>query len=407
MSLLTAMGAIILLSVAASMPIVAAEGQGLAFDGELKPFLGEPHFEKQRLFADERFPNVLVTREGTVLATWGKQRVRVRRSEDGGQTWGPEILVGKGIHGGGAIVDQMRGDVFIFTHPEHPPTDGKKAPRTLYRSTDDGKTWKVAEAIFQEDTNRFLPSLHMSEHGVILLREPQAGRLIRPARVYQRSPKRYSTTIFSDDGGQTWQSGEPLPILGTGEAALLELSSGELLYTARRSYFPEGEAFRHERVFLRSDDGGKSWQHPAYSRVLPDGPRYRGEQRRGANYNGHFGMLAGFTRLPVKGRDILLYSNADHEGHERIRLTVWASFDGGKTWPLKRLVHKAPSAYSSLVAGRPGTPSEGWIYLQYEFGESGKPYAGGQMARFNLAWLLAGERTGDGPLPDWLTPPRD
>jgi sialidase-1 len=73
--------------------------------------------------------------------------------------------------------------------------------------------------------------------------------------------------------------------------------------------------------------------------------------------------------------------------------TVWASFDGGTTWPVKRLVEKGSFAYSSLAAGRPGTPSEGWIYLLHE--GSG----GGRIARFNLAWLLQGEPTGDGELP--------
>ena len=75
-------------------------------------------------------------------------------------------------------------------------------------------------------------------------------------------------------------------------------------------------------------------------------------------------------------------------------MTAWASFDGGETWPVKRLVYEGPSAYSSLVAGRPGTSSEGWIYLQFE-----ERQAGGRMARLNLSWLMDGERTGDGRLP--------
>jgi sialidase-1 len=41
-------------------------------------------------------------------------------------------------------------------------------------------------------------------------------------------------------------------------------------------------------------------------------------------------------------------------------------------------------AYSSLTAGRAGTPSEGFIYLFYESD------GGGKMARFNLAWLTGG-----------------
>ena len=105
--------------------------------------------------------------------------------------------------------------------------------------------------------------------------------------------------------------------------------------------------------------------------------------------------MGGLVRLPVAGKDILIFSNIDTPKATRERASVWASFDGGKTWPVKRLVFDGPSAYSSLTAGRPGTPSEGWIYLHFEGGPSG----GSQVARFNLSWLLAGEPTGDGTIP--------
>ncbi len=39
----------------------------------------------------ERFPNVVITTKGTVLATWGSKRLRARRSEDGGKTWDTEF----------------------------------------------------------------------------------------------------------------------------------------------------------------------------------------------------------------------------------------------------------------------------------------------------------------------------
>ena len=74
------------------------------------------------------------------------------------------------------------------------------------------------------------------------------------------------------------------------------------------------------------------------------------------------------------------------------------TFDGGGTWPIKRLVFDGPSGYSSMTAGRPGTPSEGWVFLNFE----GGPGGGSQVARFNLAWLLEGSMTGDGSLPAWL-----
>jgi len=68
---------------------------------------------------------------------------------------------------------------------------------------------------------------------------------------------------------------------------------------------------------------------------------------------------------------------------------------------LKRLVHESHSAYSSLEAARPGTPDEGSIYLLFEGGPEGR-YTAMQFVRFNLAWVLEGEPTGDGQVPDWV-----
>ena len=108
--------------------------------------------------------------------------------------------------------------------------------------------------------------------------------------------------------------------------------------------------------------------------------------------------MGGLVRLPVKGRDILVFSNLDTPKANRERITVWVSPDGGQTWPIKRLVYDGPSAYSSMNAGRNGTSSEGYVYLMFE----GGPGGGAQVVRFNLAWALQGELTGDGEVPDWL-----
>jgi len=363
-------------------------------ESDVSAFTGPPEMHQQEIFSDERFPNVVVALDGTVLATWGTKALVVRRSEDGGATWGPEIAIGDGIHAGGVTVDETTGDVVLFGHPEHPPGDRTPAPRTMYQSTDTGKTWAADGAEFNEDARGHLPSLHMCEHGVTLRHGPHADRLLRPARVYDREEGGYNTAIYSDDGGSSWECSQPFPIDGTGEGAVVELSDGRVYYSSRRHRFADGEALRHQRLYAWSHDGGETWVDPEYQKVLPDGPRYRGAEGRGANYNGHFGMAGGLCRLPIAGRDILMYSNADHDGHERVRMTAWASLDGGQTWPVKRLVDEGPSAYSSLVAGRPGTPSEGWIYLQYE--ERG---AGGRLARLRLSWLLEGESTGDGAVP--------
>jgi sialidase-1 len=144
-----------------------------------------------------------------------------------------------------------------------------------------------------------------------------------------------------------------------------------------------------------SYDGGQTWEDLSVSEVLPDGAQHT-----------DYGLMAGLVRLPVEGHDILLFSNIDvpvefkeenvpfeQRTSRRIRGTVWASFDGGKTWPVNRLADEGSFAYSSIAAGRKGTPSEGMIYLFYESN------GGAKMARFNMAWVTNGK--------DWKTFVRD
>src|SRR5690625_1039499 len=349
--------------------------------------------EIQKIFENERFPNIVAT-DGTLIATWGRNSYQVRRSEDGGETWGPVITVAEpGFHGGGVTVDENSGDILAFVEEGHPPS-----PVTMYRSTDHGVTWTPEEVTIHPDEKGNIPSMHMNERGITLKHGPHAGRLIRPTRSYGDGNDReyweshYTNAIYSDDGGRTWHTSAPFPAYGTGEATLEELSDGRIYYNSRRHLSTDGLNPRM-RYIAWSDDGGETWTDLSVSNELPDGAQHV-----------DYGLMGGLVRLPVDGYDILLVSNIDvpvteedenmpHEQRttRRGRGTVWASFDGGKTWPVKRLVDEGTFAYSSLAAGREGTPGEGWIYLLYESSTSRDENGRAHVARFNLDWVTEGK----------------
>ncbi len=354
-------------------------------DDLLASFLGKATFEKQRLFDDQRYPNVVATNKGTILSVWGNDGVFVRRSEDGGKSWKNIITVSKkGYHGGGTTVDRNSGDILVFIEDRQPP-----APLTVYRSQDDGRSWLAQSTIIQKDEAGNSPSMHMNEHGITLQRGPYKGRLIRPTRYYGPNgggaewPLQYTNAIYSDDGGKSWKTSKPFPEKGTGEAALVELADGRIYYNSRMHWSERPRNKRRREAW--SNDGGVSWKKWRIIEALPDGDQGR-----------TYGCMGGLTRLPLKDRDILIFSNLDTNATYRERVSVWASFDGGKTWPIKRLADAGRSGYSSLAVGRSQSPSEGWIYLFYEH----DPFKGAHIARFNLTWLLDGEVTGDGELPN-------
>jgi len=359
---------------------VGTLGEGKSPEGELDAFLGAPTLDIRQVYEGGRFPNILVTLDGTILAVWNG--VKVRRSEDGGQTWGPEIAVGDGFMGGGAIVDETNGAILVFVEAKHPP-----APLTVYRSDDDGKTWAPMETVIKPDANGNVPSMHMNEAGITLRHGKHAGRLIRAARYYagknarEKWPEHYTTAIYSDNGGNTWNTSKPFADMGTGEAALAELSDGRLYYNSRAHWYKNEKEPPLRRRCAWSADGGETWNGWRIEEALPDGPQDK-----------NYGCMGGLVRLPIKDRDILIYSNSDSPSG-RNHGTVWVSFDAGESWPLKRLVREGGFGYSSLAVGRPETKSEGWIYLNFEGG-------GSKVARFNLSWVLDGEPTGYGTIPE-------
>lgn len=361
-------------------------------DEIIKVLESPPFFESSILFKSERFPNIVVSTNGTVVTTWGKENCVSRRSVDGGKTWEPPVFIEQGINGGGLTVDENSGEIIAFVEKEHPP-----AALKCYRSKDNGKTWEVSPIKISADKNGVIPSMHMNEHGITLKKEKYKGRLIRPSRFYNAKSSaerklmyssakekmwkdQYTNAIYSDDGGKTWQTSDPFPAKGTGEAAIVELSDGTIYYNSRRHFSSDGLNPRMRHI-ATSNNGGQNWENLYVSTELPDG-----EQNR------DYGLMAGLDRFSFEGYDILIYSNIVSDGGRK-NGTIWLSFDAGKSWPVKKVIEPLGFKYSSLAIGKENTPSEGYVYLLYETGEGENinAYGGGKIARFNLSWILEGK----------------
>lgn len=323
-----------------------------------------------------RIPAITRTDKGTLLA-FAEGRVDgggdsgdidlvLRRSTDNGRTWGPLHIVGDigpNVFGNPTpIVGPASGDVVLLTthnagaSSEDEIMRGEVAPEDsrrvhVQRSSDDGRTWSEPTDI---TTEAKLPEWRWYAtgpmHGIALERGPHAGRLVAPAN-HSTSPspssddtgeesKYYGAhSLYSDDGGQTWQVGgidtPRTGVINPNENSAVELDDGTIYFNARDQ---EGTS-SGTRAATTSSDGGESFDRP-------------------------YDMVDDLTAPAVQSSVFKLSYRADrHErlvfsspGHteERRQLTLRSSFDEGESWEESLVLHDGPVAYSDLVetAGR-------------------------------------------------------
>ncbi len=347
----------------------------------------KPLFHTQVLYRSDtarsaRGPHIIVAPDGTVLA-FGRGCSSVRRSSDKGRTWSPEEELG--FQGQNVIVDDVTGNILVIAPDKDHPC--------LYRSRDNGHVWE-REAILikpnsmKHGTGDVPVNIASMETGITLQYGEHKGRLLIAGRVQPPFGNNeqeywmynYNTAMFSDDRGKTWQVSEGI-MSGTGEAALAELSDGSIYYNSRSHM-----SIDHRRRIAWSYDGGYRWVdwHVSDDLFEIGEPFYFKYATRPS-----YGCRAGLARIPdgiVPADDVLVYSSPDWIGGWRYQMTVWATFNGSATWPVKRLVDVNFSAYSSLAVDKDGT-----VYLLYEGGEK-QLYDETSVAVFNLKWLIEGDK---------------
>jgi sialidase-1 len=116
----------------------------------------------------------------------------------------------------------------------------------------------------------------------------------------------------------------------------------------------------HQRIQSNSKDGGITWSNP-YLSSLP----------------AFTSVDAGVNLLTDKDKSYLLITRPI-DLRARKDLAISVSEDGGKTWPITRLIYEGPANYSDVIV----LPDKSIFVL---YGRGTPRYAAS--ARFTLGWL--------------------
>lgn len=334
-----------------------------------------------------RIPALAALPDGTVLAFCEGRRnsasdtgdidLLVKRSNDQGATWSAQQIVwddGPNTCGNPApVVDTETGTVWLLmtwnrgddAEPEIIAQTSRDTRRVFVTSsTDSGRTWQVPREITadvkQSDWTWYATG---PGSGIQIQQGPCRGRLVVACdHIEAPGGHYYSHIIYSDDHGASWQLGGRSPRPQVNECQVAELPSGRLLLNMRNY-----DRAQHCRQRAVSADGGATWQDQRFDPALIEPICH--------------GALVRSTWPSSADRSVLVFSNpASRE--QRVNLTLRVSVDEGETWPVARVLHAGPSAYSDLAV-----LGNGEIACLYEAGAR-HPYESIVLARLPLAELV-------------------
>lgn len=385
---------------AAGAATIVAAPRALA--GPSRPRPGEPYFHETTLWDSTVDPlenyhvhGLVVLPDDTILvATEGRHEVcdagprdlLVRRSTDGGETWGPTQTVvtsagGQSWGNPAFVADRVTGAVFLFYMlserlPENTTCSGDSGELYLVSSVNGGRSWSEPRHLAgMFDSFPYGWALHSPGpgHGIQL----DTGRLLlnvahRRVIVGNTVAQRYYgiAGIYSDDHGRTWQVTGAVPVstdYPINEARIVQRDDGCIVINGRAA-----SGGNRQRITAVSQDRGLTWSAPKL-----DGAT--------GVFNAVDASVVRYTGGP-RSREVnrLLFSRPD--APMRRNMTVSVSYDEAYSFRYSRVVNPNRSYYSDLAR-----LSDGTIMLVYGCdGDIASFPRRVAVARFNLEWLTRG-----------------
>lgn len=344
------------------------------------PFHSEirPLFENGEHFGQVyRFRNVALIQcpNGDLLAfvearhgvnDHNEKDVLMRRSKDRGITWGPYEQVWGHLEEDDAgwkdpapVVDVTTGRMFYFMNTN------ESEKRLFYMTSDDnGYTWsdpiRIPDSLLRPEWKRWRNN---PGPAIQLQRGKYKYRMLIPGHIVTHENRHFSVVWYSDDHGETWKVSETA-VQGSDEVSIVELGDGRVLMNIRSHGELDPGLDPAYRNFMYSDDGGESWHGLETKRDLPwesgHGSLARMEVSDGSR-------LFAIHPLVVKRKD----------------LTCFVSYDEGKTWPFKKLLHEIGGYSSTIILDNYD------VAMSHNHGFKGEH--GIDFVRFNMGWLTDGK----------------
>lgn len=293
-----------------------------------------------------RIPAIVATKKGTLLAfaegrvnhsgDHGNLDIVLKRSTDNGKTWGNLILVqddGNNQCGNPApVVDLKTGRIILLSNGSN-ASEGAvmsgQGTRECYvqYSDDDGLTWTPRRNISDQVRPGGWRWYAMGPcSGIQIQQGKHKGRLVIAANHSDEKGTYQSHSLYSDDGGKNWKVGNSAEA-GSNESQIAEVAPDLLVQNMRMQHHSKGQ-----RATRTSKDGGATWAPLQHEPELP------------------CSICQGSVIRDYKnGNNRLFFSNPAAQPLSRKNMTIRASADGGKTWPIKKVVFEGPSGYSNLI----------------------------------------------------------